>query len=561
MQKGPGYYHHHQQQQQQRPPRGNQMVYSPQQLNQLPNLSSQHNNTLMQAPMQTGPRPSFGAGGPNDTHGIRPMVGTRMPMNHQYGQQSAGPTDVGGGYGSPQFHAYHVQTQNNMSQFTSSYGNHANYLPRGGSGYSPVYVVPQSSGYGSNVVIAPSPSQGHQAQTQQPQQQQQHVYSQHGNVHASQQPHLQQQQQQQQQQADHQPKKRTTIKLTDPNTGKDLTSEILTKKNSKTTPAKPTANPDESIKAKTAALFAAQVAKKIAGSTPPPANENAATPPPSESGPAKESAPIEIVEVNKDVKEEPASVVEPPAQPTPLPTEKTVETTVTAESEENTVSEVKSEADAVVVADEKVVIPDAVTESSTVTTPTADKDTLKNEKQAEIVKETPIEKQQKLSTEATVPEPTPDSPVEETDGVKVEPVAKVDGKIRPICKVEDATLTNDVKLAAELVDKMNGLEVKEAVPTPTVVEVKTEEKIDRIEDEVVASSREVLVTAPVEKATSLVEEKAIEIVEATTTESVPHIDDASACAPVDASEKEVVNEEHAKKENKNVKNEKNTKDS
>merc|ERR1712212_914007 len=209
--------------------------------------------------------------------------------------------------------------------------------------------------------------------------------------------------------------------------------------------------------------------------------------------------------------------------------EKTVETTVPAESEENTVSEVKSEADAVVVADEKVVIPDAVTKSSTVTTRTTDKDTLKNEKQAEIVKETPIEKQQKLSTEATVPEPTPDSPVEETDGVKVEPVAKVDGKIRPICKVEDATLTNDVKLAAELVDKMNGLEVKEAVPTPTVVEVKTEGKIDRIEDEVVASSQEVLVTAPVEKATSLVEEKAIEIVEATTTESVPHIDDASAC--------------------------------
>merc|ERR1712141_365486 len=131
-------------------------------------------------------------------------------------------------------------------------------------------------------------------------------------------------------------------------------SEILTKKNSKTTPAKQTANPDESIKAKTAALFAAQVAKKIAGSTPPPANENAATPPPSESEPAKESAPIEIVEVNKDIKEEPASVVEPPAQSTPRPTEKTVET---AESEENTVSEVKSEADALVLADEKWLYP------------------------------------------------------------------------------------------------------------------------------------------------------------------------------------------------------------
>merc|ERR1711931_303884 len=210
-----------------------------------------------------GPRPTFQSAGPTDTSHIRPIVGPRMPMN-AYAQQGAPQEGGYGGHTPPQYHTYHVQTQNNMP-FTSSYGN-PNYLPRGGgTGYSPVYVVPQSvvpqsGGYANNVVIAPQPSQGHQPQAaQQQQQQQQHIYAQHGNVHTSQASHMQQQQsqqqaqQQQQQQSDQFTKKRPTIKLTDPNTGKDLTSEILTKKNPKTN-AKPAVNPDESIKAKTAAL-------------------------------------------------------------------------------------------------------------------------------------------------------------------------------------------------------------------------------------------------------------------------------------------------------------------
>merc|ERR1712168_247703 len=211
-----------------------------------------------------GPRPTFQSAGPTDTSHIRPIVGPRMPMN-AYAQQGAPQEGGYGGHTPPQYHTYHVQTQNNMP-FTSSYGN-PNYLPRGGgTGYSPVYVVPQSvvpqsGGYANNVVIAPQPSQGHQPQAAQQQQQQQQSQQQ-----------AQQQQQQPQQQSDQFTKKRPTIKLTDPNTGKDLTSEILTKKNAKTS-AKPAVNPDESIKAKTAALFAAQVAKKIAGSTPPPPNE------------------------------------------------------------------------------------------------------------------------------------------------------------------------------------------------------------------------------------------------------------------------------------------------
>merc|ERR1712168_976068 len=177
-----------------------------------------------------GPRPTFQSAGPTDTSHIRPIVGPRMPMN-AYAQQGAPQEGGYGGHTPPQYHTYHVQTQNNMP-FTSSYGN-PNYLPRGGgTGYSPVYVVPQSGGYANNVVIAPQPSQGHQPQAaQQQQQQQQHIYAQHGNVHTSQASHMQQQhsqqqaqqQQQHQQQSDQFTKKRPTIKLTDPNPGKDLT--------------------------------------------------------------------------------------------------------------------------------------------------------------------------------------------------------------------------------------------------------------------------------------------------------------------------------------------------
>merc|ERR1711931_210655 len=72
-----------------------------------------------------GPRPTFQSAGPTDTSHIRPIVGPRMPMN-AYAQQGAPQEGGYGGHTPPQYHTYHVQTQNNMP-FTSSYGN-PNYL-------------------------------------------------------------------------------------------------------------------------------------------------------------------------------------------------------------------------------------------------------------------------------------------------------------------------------------------------------------------------------------------------------------------------------------------------
>merc|ERR1719427_556430 len=516
-----------------------------------------------------GPRPTFQSAGPTDTSHIRPIVGPRMPMN-AYAHQGAPQEGGYGGHTPPQYHTYHVQTQNNMP-FTSSYGN-PNYLPRGGgSGYSPVYVVPQSvvpqsGGYGNNVVIAPQPSQGHQPQAaQQQQQQQQHIYAQHGNVHTSQASHMQQQQSQQQaqqqqqqpqQQSDQFTKKRPTIKLTDPNTGKDLTSEILTKKNAKTN-AKPAVNPDESIKAKTAALFAAQVAKKIAGSTPPPPNENT-----SEATPATEKAIDPSPPQSEDSK---ASV------PTPAVSEKAVEPTsevavaraevpVAKTVEEVTAKVVKSEAEAVVITDEKDASPkeDIVAAVTTVEANAVEENAkADSEKTPESVKEQPAVQP---SEEVAVVE----EEEEDTTGVKIEPMYKVDGKVRPICKVEDAMLKNDVKLAAELVDKMNNLEVKEISPatSATSAEVKSEEpiKVEQVQVDKQLAGQEKVV--PVEKATEVepvkempsekAEEEPIECVDVATTETIPDIVDVA-----EPSEKnEVVNEAPAKNENKNVKIEK-----
>merc|ERR1711962_1681612 len=466
--------------------------------------------------------------------GIRPIVGTRMPMN-AYAQQGSPQEGGYGGHTPPQYHAYHMQTQNNMP-FTSSYGN-PNYLPRGGgSGYPPVYVVPQnvvpqSGGYGNNVVIAPQPSQGHQQQQAQQQQQQQA-----------------QQQQQQPQQTE---KKRPTIKLTDPNTGKDLTSEILTKKNSKTNP-KPAVNPDESIKAKTAALFAAQVAKKIAGSTPPPTAEKTEDQP--EGVEKAEEEPAQQLSGNKStpvLSQAPANAsvessteqlaeksTKDPAPLTPSEASKEEPTVAVAAPATKTVEVVpkvvKSEAEAVVMTEEK------------------------GPKDAEVPAASPPENASEESAEGyVVVEPVKDEPEvsepaevkEDTDGVKVEPIYKVDGKIRPICKVEDEMLKNDVKLAAELVDKMNSLEVKES-QAATAEETKVEPSPAAQDG---ASAEEPADVKSVKETSSeKVVEEPIEMVDTATTESIPDVVDDNA-TPL---EKEIVNEEPAKKENKNVKIEK-----
>merc|ERR1712212_87110 len=478
-----------------------------------------------------GPRPTFQSAGPTDTSHIRPIVGPRMPMN-AYAQQGAPQEGGYGGHTPPQYHTYHVQTQNNMP-FTSSYGN-PNYLPRGGgTGYSPVYVVPQSvvpqsGGYANNVVIAPQPSQGHQPQAaQQQQQQQQHIYAQHGNVHTSQASHMQQQQ------SDQFTKKRPTIKLTDPNTGKDLTSEILTKKSAKTN-AKPAVNPDESIKAKTAALFAAQVAKKIAGSTPPPPNEKT-----SEATPATEKAIDPSPPQSEDSK---ASV------PTPAVSEKAVEPTsevavlkaevpVAKTVEEVIPKVVKSEAEAVVITDEKDASPkeDIIAAVTTVEANAVEENVkAESEKTPESVKE-------QLAVQPAEEVVVVEEEEEDKTGVKIEPMYKVDGKIRPICKVEDAMLQNDVKLANELVDKMNNLEVKEIPPatSATSAEVKSEEptKVEQVQvdeestgqEKVVPAEKVVLVETatevdPVKETSSEnVEEETIECVDVATTETIPDI--------------------------------------
>merc|ERR1719354_1312334 len=315
--------------------------------------------------MQTGPRPTFGSAGPTDTHSIRPIVGPRMPINAHYAGQGSPQEGGFGGHTPPQYHTYHVQTQNNMP-FTSSYN--PNYLPRAGGpgGYYvvPQNVVPQSGAYGNNVVIAPQTGGAHQQPPAQ-QQQQHNIYAQHGTVHTSQPSHMQPQQSQQTQQQAQQPdqlqKKRPTIKLTDPNTGKDLTGELLAKKNAKTAP-KPVVNPEENIKQKTAALFAAQVAKVVAGSAPIADNTKPSTPPPAaekiSTAPIKISTPPPPSEKAKDspAASKPAADVVAP-KPTPVlsaPNPVSVLPSHPNESEEASPKVVKSEADVKTTADEEV---------------------------------------------------------------------------------------------------------------------------------------------------------------------------------------------------------------
>jgi len=243
---------------------GNQMIYSTQQLQPIqPNLSSQQ-ASLIQGPMQTQGRPVFSNSA--EAQSIRPLGTGRMP---QYGGTSyitsaytqGQTTEVTSGFPA---HSFHIQQpaqfmQNGNLQF-QSYGN-MNY-PQRSSQFppQPVYVVQQGN-YANNVVLAPQmqSTQNHPIQNSP----QQHIYPQITNVHSNQSainlmPPPDQPSQQ---------KKRPTIKLTDPNTGKDLTSEILSKKKEKPVTSTPAPTPDENIKAKTAALFAAQVAEKIAGST------------------------------------------------------------------------------------------------------------------------------------------------------------------------------------------------------------------------------------------------------------------------------------------------------
>ena len=494
MQKGPYYHQQQQQVRQQQPhgpqPRPNQMVYSQpqQQINQLPNLSNSH----MQAPMQTGPRPTFGAAGPTDSHTIRPIAGPRMPMNAHY---VGSPQEGGfGGHTPPQYHAYHVQTQNNMP-FTSSYNPGGYMQPRAGApgGYYvvPQNVVPHSTAYGNNVVIAPQAGGGGAAHQQQA--------SQH-HMQQSQQP----QQQQQAPKPEQQQKKRPTIKLTDPNTGKDLTGELLAIKDAKTN-AKPVVNPEENIKQKTAALFAAQVAKVVAGSAPPTEKTKAPTPPP----PAEKSAPSAPIKISTPppAKVSSAKTEVPAPKPTPVLSAPKPTPVLSAPPSTDKIAPkiVKSEAEVKTETDEKV-------------TPA------KTEKLVAEV-ETPAEKVVEPASPVEVPAP-------EAEGTKVEANIAAGGKVRPICKVEDAALKKDVEMATELVDKMTTLNVQ-----PTSEKTET-----------------VVVETKVQEPATIVVEETIESAEVAATESTPedNVTSSTEKKPV------VENEESAKIENKNVKIEKNS---
>merc|ERR1711936_649152 len=374
--------------------------------------------------------------------------------------------------------------------------------------------------YGGNVVIAPQ--QNHHQQ--QPQPTQAHMY-QHGGIHGSQAPSqpqaAQQQQQQQQQQAPQEQyqKKRTAIKLVDPNTGKDMTSEVFTKKRPEVKKAPPV-NSEESIKQKTAALFAAQVAKKIAGSTPPPAEKSATATPPAttdESDKNNEPTPSEESKNEQTApppkKSEKVIVTAPPL----APTLKAAASEAGPPAKDMEV--VKSEADATVVGEEKgapLMPPIAMVDTTNVVaTVEFVKDdvveevveTAKQQQPTENVepKTKPVETNAATAVDVTptVESTTPAASINQTvenivtddeealkcvgAGSRVEGIKTVDGKIRPISKVEGSVITNEVKLVAELAEKVGQLEVTAASSTSTTTvndeeEVKVKETDDETSD-------------------------------------------------------------------------------
>merc|ERR1712168_304320 len=71
-------------------------------------------------------------------------------------------------------------------------------------------------------------------------------------------------------------------------------------------------------------------------------------------------------------------------------------------------------------------------------------------------------------------------------GSRVEGIKTVDGKIRPISKVEGSVITNEVKLVAELAEKVGQLEVTDATETKTAAddedEVEVKETVEETTD-------------------------------------------------------------------------------
>merc|ERR1712013_541486 len=184
-----------------------------------------------------------------------------------------------------------------------------------------------------------------------------------------------------------------------------------------------------------AALFAAQVAKVVAGSAPPTEKTKAPTPPP----PAEKSAPSAPIKISTPppAKVSSAKTEVPAPKPTPV-------LSAPPSTDKIAPKIVKSEAEVKTETDEKV-------------TPA------KTEKLVAEV-ETLAEKVVEPASPVELPAP-------EAEGTKVEANMAAGGKVRPICKVEDAALKKDVEMATELVDKMTTLNVQPtSEKTETVVE-------------------------------------------------------------------------------------------
>lgn len=466
---------------------GNQMIYSTQPLQPIqPDLSSQQ-ASLMQGQMQTQGRPVYSnSAEPQPLHA---SATGRMPQYHggtSYitSTYTQGPTtEVTSRFPT---HSYHMQQPgqfmpNGNMQF-QSYGN-IKYAPRGSQfPPQPVYIV-QPGNYASNVVLAQQmqSNPSHQIQNSQ----QQHMYPQMANVHSSPSAISMMPPPPAEQAA--QPKKRPAIKLTDPNTGKDLTNEILAKKKEKAVVPPPAPNPDENIKAKTAALFAAKVAEKIAGSTHQPENPAEVE---KDSEAAKTSADLAVVVPSAEstvVIEQDSSLMEgkdtvlvesldAAAKDVPLVAEK-VEETLTAAVEESYVLVKNPEVD--VITDEDVIDND-----DDVTGKETEKET---NNQVVVEEETIVQTPEvALNTESEAAEQLISEPP------KVE-AAKPD--------VSETTNTEDrtEKKVEEVIKKVESMELQDQ--TAKKEEMKTEEKKDievKSENVTIKEDSKVVVDVPKE---------------------------------------------------------------
>jgi len=247
------------------PQTNQQMIYQ----QQIPN----------QAPMIQGTLPHMYTSQPQQLRATAPMNMNTGRMHQFAGAQpfipnaAYAPNQRNDGIQS--YQSYPMQQQYNMNAGSSPYQyQQVGYQPANTRNYQPIVYIPAAGAYGSNVIMQPQMSTNSVPHmTSQPQV----VYNQNpmpSSQHSQAQIHQPIQPDQM-----NQTKKRSAIKITNPNTGKDVTNEVLKKKPEKTTTPSsgyssasstpPLQQQKEEEKAKIQAAFAAQVAAVASVPSPP----------------------------------------------------------------------------------------------------------------------------------------------------------------------------------------------------------------------------------------------------------------------------------------------------